>query len=53
MLYFGIIVLQFVGHLLSGSKDGANGNLLRGLWPHAVPPRSAAARVPIPVAGHC
>ena len=51
--FFAIIVLQFVCRLLSGSMVGQWRPLPRGLTPHAVPPRSAAARALVPTAGYC
>ena len=33
--------------------SGTNGNLLQEIMPHTMPPRSAEARAPVPVAGHC
>ena len=50
---FGIIALQFVDLLLGGFVVGLMATPPRGPRPRAVPPRSAAARAPVPTAGHC
>ena len=46
--FFGIIVLQSVGHLLGGSMVGPVVTSSRRAMPHATPPRSAAVRAPVP-----
>ena len=51
--FFGIIVLQVVCHLLGSTMVGLPAPSPRELTPHAGPPRPAAARVPVPVGGHC
>ena len=51
--FFGIIVLQFVGHQLGGSIVGLMITSSKRIMPRAVPPKSAATRIPVPEAGHC
>ena len=48
--FFGIIALQFVGHLLSGTMVGLMATSSKRIY---TPPRSAEARAPVTVAGHC
>lgn len=47
------VFTQFVGLLLSGCIVELLATTLRGLRPHALPPGSAAASAPVPVAGYC
>ena len=50
--FFGIIVLQFVGQLLSGSMVGLMVTSSKKSYAHTTTPRSAATRAPVPVADH-
>ena len=49
--FFGIIVLQFVGRLLSGSVVELM--VTSSKMTYAASSKSVAARTPVPVAGHC
>ena len=48
--FFGIIVLQFVGHLLSVSMVGLTVTSSKRAY---ATPRTATPRAPAPAAGHC
>ena len=47
--FFGIIVLQFVGHLLSSSMVG----LLQDGLRHTLGDPGLPEQTPVPVTGHC
>ena len=51
--FFGIIVLQSVGPLLSGSMAELMATSLKRAYAAGSASRSAAARAPVPMAGHC
>ena len=51
--FFGIIVLQFVGPLLSGSMVELMATSFKRAYGTDSASRSAAARAPVPAAGHC
>ena len=50
--FFGIIVLQFMVCLLGSSIVRLMTVSFKRTMPHALPPRTAAARAPVPAAGH-
>ena len=51
--FFGIIVLQFVGPLLSGSMVELMATSFKRAYGTDSASRSAAPRAPVPAAGHC
>ena len=51
--FFGIIVLQFLGHLLGGSVVGLMVTSSQRTYATCCAPRSAIARGPVCAAGHC
>ena len=51
--FIHILVHQFVDHLLGGSVVELMVTFSSRLMPQASPPRSSAARVSLPLAGHC